>query len=132
MARIDWVQQRLRNWGLWKVKSNATGLGYASSSVLLAVPSGGYRESPIPIIEVEAELTDRAVESLRLRQGHLHLTLHLVYVQNTGIKRAARLMHRADSTIKAQLEQADQALANWFTEHDEARRRARATDRARS
>lgn len=127
MARIEWVKSRLSNWALWRAKSDSMGLGYASSSVLLAIPSGGNRDAPLPVLEIEAEETNRAVESLKLGKGHLYMTLHLVYIKNTGVKRAARLMHRGESTIKAQLDQADHLLAQWFTEQDDARRRARAT-----
>lgn len=115
------MKRRLENWASWKVRSEASGLGYARSSVLLAIPTGGYREPVIPVDEIDAEVTDRAVESLKLGKGHLHMTLHLVYVRGTGVKGAAKTMRRAESTIKAQLEQADAALAMWFDGRNQKR-----------
>jgi len=132
MARIDWVKRRLDNWASWRVKADSLGLGYASSSILLAIPSGGSRESAIPILETEAEETNRAVESLKLGKGHLYRTLELVYLKNTPIREVARKMHRAESTIKAQLDQADHALAEWFRLQVDVRERARAAMKERS
>jgi hypothetical protein len=61
-------------------------------------------------------VTDEAVESLKLGYGHLHKTLQLFYLAGKGIKETARVMERAESTIKAQLERADALLAVWFAE----------------
>jgi len=125
VARIDWVKQRLDNWALWHDRMSSGGLGYCSSSVLLSIPSGGTREAVMPVLELEAELTHQAVESLKLGKGHLYETLRLVYLKNTPISDVARQMRRAVSTIHDQLGQADAALARWFHEHQEAKRRAR-------
>lgn len=119
MARIDWVKQRLENWALWKARSDSNGLGYARSSILLALggTTNGSRESIIPVDEVEASRTDKAVESLKLRRSHLYLALQLFYVKGHGIKQTARIMCRAESTVKAQLAEADAAIAQWFNDN---------------
>ncbi|MEN9903690.1 MAG: hypothetical protein RLZZ555_255 [Pseudomonadota bacterium] len=121
MARIEWVSSRLAIWGAWKARREDAGLGFARVNILLSLGGGGqggYRESSVPINELEAAETDRAVESLKLVKSHLYLTLQYIYVRNTGIRLAAQRMQRAESTIKAQLEQADAEIARWF----EARR----------
>lgn len=114
MARIDWVKRRLENWAQWRAKMEGSGLGYSSTSVLLSIPGESAFETWLPVLEIEAEETHRAVESLKVGKGHLYMTLHLIYLKNAGVKRAALLMHRAESTIKAQLDQADLELRNWF------------------
>lgn len=114
MARIKWINDRLKRWGAWRTRKESNGLGYARSSVFLALPSSGSRDSEIPINDLEAAQTDRAVESLRFTKSHLHRALVLIYVDNVGIRNAARKMARAESTIKANLEDADHALADWF------------------
>jgi len=116
MARIEWVKQRLDNWALWKEREAHGGSGfYAETSFLKEGSSqGGYRETVIPVDEVDASVTNAAVESLRLTRSHLYVTLQLIYIRDTGIKGAAREMSRAESTIKANLDQADHAIAVWF------------------
>lgn len=114
MARIKWITERLKRWGAWRTRKESNGLGYARSSIFLSLPSGGTSDAAIPINDLEAAQTDRAVESLRFTRSHLHRVLVLIYVDNTGIKTAARRMARAESTIKSNLEDADHALAEWF------------------
>ena len=65
MARIEWVKQRLENWALFKAREAGGGLGFASQSSFLGeADSSRYRESRIPIDDVDASVTDEAVESL--------------------------------------------------------------------
>ena len=127
MARIEWIKNRLNNWALWKARESAGGLGFAKQSVLLSEAVDRYRESVLPVDEVDAVTTNAAVESLRAGREHLYRALQLIYVHGVGIKEAARLMARAESTVKANLEQADHALREWFNakaEVDAARRAA--------
>ncbi len=124
MARIEWVKYRLDNWALWKAREQGGGLGYSSrTSFLHDVTPDRYREAVIPVDEVDASITDQAVESLKPERAHLHRTLLCIYLLGRGIKATARDMGKAESTIKAHLDQADQALAQWF--RDRADRRAR-------
>lgn len=125
MARIDWIKYRLKNWALWKVSGNSGGLGFSSQAAFLAVMVDCSRDSPLPVDEIDAEKMDRAVESLKLGQGHLYVTLHLHYIKGLGIQDVARAMDRARSTVNANLEQADHALQSWFNAHDEARQKQR-------
>jgi DNA-directed RNA polymerase specialized sigma24 family protein len=116
MARIEWVRQRLENWALWHERGRGGGLGYATTSVLLADPVDRSREAWIPHDDIEAAETDEAVESLRGPHSDLHRTLHLYYLQGQGVKETARLIARAESTVKAQLARADAVLATWFAD----------------
>lgn len=126
MARIDWVQRRLENWARWHATMNGGGLGFATQAVFLteAVDCDGRQEARIPIDEVEAGVTHEGVEGLKLGHGHLYETLRHIYLRGEGIKQTARIMRRAESTIKAQLAQADALLAAWFAE----RRRRKAEE----
>ena len=114
MARIEWVKLRLNNWALWKVRNSCGGMGFARVSVLLANRVDESRESPIPVDEIDAEKTNKAVESLRPKRMQLYQTLQCVYIDGIGIKGTARKLGAAESTIKALLDQADHALSEWF------------------
>lgn len=122
MARLEWVELRLRNWALWKEREASGGLGFATASIFANGPAarGTALEARVPVDEIEASITNEAVESLRLAgQGHLYKTLHLYYVRDLGIKETARAMDRAESTIHAQLERADLLIAEWLRERQE-------------
>jgi hypothetical protein len=127
VARIEWVDQRLKNWALWIERQAGGGLGfYSQSSFLNEVDSSRYREARIPVDEVDAGVTNEAVKSLLPERKHLHDTLQGIYVQGLGVRETARRECCAESTIKARLEQADHVLAVWFTERKRAQEARRA------
>jgi hypothetical protein len=86
----------------------------------------------IPVEDEEAALTDEAVRALKLGKGHLFVTLECIYLKDLGIKETAQRMQRDPSTIKAQLERADHAIAAWLEaraeEHERRRVAALASD----
>ena len=124
MARIEWVQLRLNNWALWKDRESSGGMGFKTqSSFLNEASTDRYRESVIPIDDIDASVTNSAVEALKPDRSHLYMTLQCVYPRGLGIKETARRMCRAESTIKAQLEQADRALADWFVNRQESKKK---------
>lgn len=116
MARIEWVSQRLDNWARWKQREQSNGLGFYSSSSFLrvAVDSGGYREASIPVDDAEGRATDEAVQSLLTDAPQLHRALVLIYLEDSGIRAAARKLACAESTVKARLEQADHRIATFL------------------
>ena len=120
MARIEYIKLRLNNWALWKVREAGGGLGWASQSVLLSEPASGYRESIVPVDDVDAGLTDTAVESLRKDRAHLYETLQCIYPLGLGVRQTAARCAVAESTISARLDQADRALMLWFRDRNEA------------
>lgn len=130
MARLEHIKRRLDNWALWKVRQNDSGLGYHTRNVLAVDvwQRGSYNGAIVPHFEQEAEVTNQAVESLKLGKGHLFVTLDCIYIKDLGVKQTARRMFRAESTIKAQLEQADHAIAAWLEAkaEDEERKRVAA------
>lgn len=130
MARIEWVKVRLNNWSLWVLAEASGGLGFASQAAFLNDAPQAERESKIPVDEIDASVTNDAVESLRQPKRHLYDTLHSFYPRGLGIKETARRAGVAESTIKAHLEQADGLLRVWFLERDERRAREAAAVRA--
>lgn len=128
MARLEWVDQRLRNWALWHRAQQGGGLGFASQSSFLreAVDCDRYRESSLPVDEVDAGVTEQGVQSLKLDYPHLVDTLVRIYLENLGVKETARRAGRAESTIKAHLEQSDHLLARWYGERKARQALARA------
>jgi len=116
VARIEWVEQRLRNWALWHERAAGGGLGFASQASFLKEAASGRRESHVPCDEVEAGVTDKAVASIKDPHPHLFDTLTVFYLEGRGISGSAAARRCAVSTIHAHLAQADAYLARWFTE----------------
>ena len=135
MARIEWVKQRLDNWARWAVQREQGTLGYPKQSVFARMAGRGRRaDTVIPIDVVDASVTDDAVQALRWDKPHLYLTVMHIYVHGWDIKRVACHLCRAESTIKAHLEQADHAIAAWLDAKavERERQRARAVAEARA
>lgn len=115
MQRVEWVKQKLENWALWREAEDSGARGWPSTCAMFnTVTIGGYRECKVPVLDVEASVTNQGVESLRPERVHLYETLHCIYPRGLGIKETARQLQCAESTIKARLAQADHALADWF------------------
>jgi DNA-directed RNA polymerase specialized sigma24 family protein len=121
VARIEWVKHRLENWALWKERESRGGLGWATQSVLLSDVVDRTREIQLPVDDIDASLTDKAVESLKPARQQLYERLYLIYIDGVGVREAARRQCCAESTIKASLDQADHALSAWFGEYAESR-----------
>lgn len=131
MARIEWVRDRLENWARWHAQRSVGALGYPKASAFARLAGKGRRaEAVIPIDNVDASLTDDAVQALRWTRPHLYLTLTHIYVHGWDVKRTAVALCRAESTVQGHLGQADDALAAWFRER--ARRAAEARGAAGS
>lgn len=115
MARIEWVKARLENWGRWCSQSESGALGYPKATAFyrLSVPVGG---SGIPVQSLDASEVDRAVSSFRLTRSHLYLVLTLTYAKGLPRHQVAKKMGRAESTVNANLCEADRAVAAWFEE----------------
>lgn len=121
MARIEWVKQRLNNWALWKVQEGSGGMGFASqSSFLNSAPGESRPEARIPIDEIDASVTNEAVESLKVPRPHLYRVLQCMYPRGIGAKATARECECAESTVYSLLSVADGVLANWFRERADA------------
>ena len=132
MARLERIKRRLENWAMWQERGVSGGLGFATRSVLLSETwsRGSYNGMVIPVIEQEAEETDQAVQSLKLTRPQLVATLECIYLRDLGVKATALRMQRAESTIKAQLEQADHAIAAWLEDRAQQQDKKRAATAA--
>lgn len=107
----------MENWALWHERMQSGGLGYATRSSFLADPvDRDVQEARLPVDEVEAGITDEAVRGLRVTHEHLHRTIELIYLTGCGVREASRRTGRAESTVHAQLSQADVVLSGWFAE----------------
>lgn len=127
MARIDWVRQRLIRWAAWRSRRDIGGQGYPTQAAFtrLAVDGGGFRPgASVNVDDAEDVLTDKAVQSLRADKPHLHRTVELVYLEDSGIRRAAVALCCAESTVKARLEQIDHDVATWLRNHAQDREQA--------
>lgn len=127
MARLKRIKQRLENWAIWSMRGASGGRGFATRSVLVSETwsRGSYNHMMIPVEDEEAWETDQAVTALKLTKSHLYVMLVHIYLQDKGIPMTAKLMDRRESTIKAQLEQADHAIATWLDAKAEERERKR-------
>lgn len=135
MARLDHIKRRLDNWAMWKERGTSGGLGFATRSILLSETwsRGSYNGMIIPVMEAEAEETDKAVQALKLARPQLYVTIECIYLRDLGIKATAQRTQRAESTIKAQLGQADHAVAGWLNDRaDELDKKRAAANAQRS
>jgi hypothetical protein len=122
MARIDWVKAKLENWGRWSMQSESGALGYPSQSPFyrFSAPVGAAAGASVPVQSLDASEVDRAVSSFRLTRSHLYLVLTLTYAKGLPRHQVAMKMGRAESTISANLCEADRAVAAWFEEKRQA------------
>lgn len=135
MARIEWIEQRLLNWAQWRIRGGSSGaLGYAAVDLGAADNGGrgGYVEAAVPVVEVDAELTERAVRAL---QDDQRRAVQAWYLRSGGKDQAAVRAGCSASTMFARIEVAHVRLAAWFTERADAakveRRRVEALQRTR-
>lgn len=131
MARIEHIKHRLNNWALWRARRDNNGLGFPSQNILAvwgacAERSNKNRESAIPVLHLEAEETDKAVESLKGGKPHLYETVYCIYVKDLGVTGTARRIGRAPSTVHAQLDAADRAIDAWLVDLAQEKERKRA------
>jgi hypothetical protein len=125
--RIEWVKYRLENWALWKAREGSGGLGFSSTtSFLHEVDTSRYRESHIPVDEVDAAVTDQAVESLKPGREALYQTVHAMYIAGCGVRELSRQCSVTEAAIRARLDQADRLLANWFADRQQKQATLRA------
>jgi hypothetical protein len=129
--RIEWVKLRLENWALWKERERSGGLGFSSTtSFLHEVDTSRYREARIPVDEVDASVTDEAVEELKPGREHLYRTLYALYVAGSGVRETARQFGVTETAIRNRLEQCDKTLAAWFHDRKERQMKARKAQEA--
>lgn len=126
MARIDWVKHRLENWALWVESERSGSMGFSTQSPLLKCERvDETRQVRLPIDEIDAALTDRAVSSLKLTHADLHATLKMFYVEGIGVTGIQQRIGKAASTIHARLDSADRLLSAWFGERKEVQEAAK-------
>jgi len=123
VARIEWVETRLRNWARWRISRDGGVLGHATAQLGDAANGGrsGYVTSPVPIFEAEAAEMDEGVQGLR--PLGLRDTVVEVYVMPGGMADHAHELCCSEATIYARLVKAHEQLAAWLLER-QARRKA--------
>ena len=115
MSRIQWVKQRLEDWARWSLSPDSGGIGYPRASAFTRVGPRAGASSFTPVSDADAMHTARAVQSLLTTHIDLWHTLQAYYIKGFDIARCARVLHVAESSVKARLSRADTALAAWFT-----------------
>lgn len=132
MARIEWVKQRLENWARWVVQREAGGMGYPRRAVFTREMgvSASTEWMSLPIDDVDAERTHRAVESIRLMHSPLWLVVQCHYVGDPQARPAVRRPMATDEiaqrmcctrrAVQLRMEQADCMLAPVLNRKDAA------------
>ncbi len=111
MARVEFVEQRLNNWAMWKLRGGSI-LGYAGVDLSKAGQARDpYAEVPVPINDVEASETDDAV--LRLPRDLLATVLEY-YLGKGGLAEKCARLCCAKATLMARIERAQRVLADHF------------------
>jgi DNA-directed RNA polymerase specialized sigma24 family protein len=126
MARLEHIRHRLEEWADWSVRKEDGARGFPRRSMLLALPSSGYRETIIPIITSQAEETDRAVQALKMNgKGHLFKVIECVYLKGMTLGDVAMTMQRSRQGVMTLLYQADatlDALLQEWAQRDRAQK----------
>lgn len=126
MRGNKWIRQKLENWARWSQQREMGGLGFPKQSAFARLgASAGRSEAVVPLDNLDASATQQAVESLRFTKSGLHMVLVLTYAKGYPRHRVARLMACEESTVKANLLQAECAVARWFEDRDEAAKKNR-------
>lgn len=126
MARIEWVKHRLENWGRWSMQQEAGALGFPRQSTFVRLaPSAGRNESSVPISDLDAAEIDDAVMSLKTKKykSHLYLVLTLTYAKGLPRHLVAKKMCKAESTVNANLGDADREIERWLSDKREAQQK---------
>lgn len=133
MARIERIRQRLENWALWRSRLDSNSLGYHTVNVLAVDVWGrnSYNGSQIPHVQQEAEETDQAVQAMEQAKAHLYDTVYAYYLQDLGVSSIARSLGKGQSTVHAQLGQADQFIDRWLQEQQRIKEEREALARGR-
>lgn len=116
MARIEWIEQRLRNWARWRLSQGIGVLGYASvqlGDALLEAPGEGYDAAPVPISDLDASETHQAISKLSLQ---LQETLEVQYLANISFDRKLQRLGIAKQTFSDRIDTAHRQLASHFTD----------------
>ncbi|WP_287919906.1 hypothetical protein [Comamonas sp.] len=139
MARIEYIKRRLDNWALWRSRMNDGGLGFKDRNPLAVWAEdvwtrNSYHGASIPHFDQDAEETDQAVQALKLGKGHLYVTLDFYYLKDLGVNECARRMRRAESTVHAQLADADRWIDAWLRalQEEKAAKRVQLVDNAKA
>ena len=126
MARITWIKQKLDAWASWARSKDSGILGYPKQSAFLRMAvSGATAGAAVPLDSLDAGITEQAVQSLRFSHPHVWLTIKTHYVEDLEIRRCAKKLSVAESTIKARLDAGDALLAAWFSARAEVQQKMR-------
>lgn len=126
MARIEYVEHRLRNWARWRCMLEDGGGGMSTvdwSTPRVDQSRTGY-DAPtvVPISDAEATETNKAVAAL---VADLRRAVEVVYVETSSTAKAARKLAVAEATVHARIERAHYRLQDWFREQRLAAERER-------
>jgi hypothetical protein len=124
MARIDWVEAKLLIWARWRVARSGTGGELSHSRAELGSANGGrsgYITAAVPLLEIEAGVTEEGVQGLR--PLGLGLTVVEVYCGPGGEAEHLAELKCSRAAMYARIDQAHKQLATFFLER-QARQRA--------
>jgi hypothetical protein len=132
MARIEWIETRLRNWARWRLNKGAGVLGFAAVNMQKAL-SGvreAYADAPVPTNAIEAGETDDAVARLA---APLRKAVEVHYLEQApGVRQRLatmddKLRHLccAKRTYYERIDHAHHALAEHFAAREDKRRAER-------
>ncbi len=112
MARIEWVEGRLREWGEWVRAEGRPAVGYPAKSCLhpdWGIPSKG--SAPVFKVEIGGRGGRTHFHVLALSQT-LQMTLLLHYVKNQQVIEVAKLMACAAATVDQRIWRVHAVLAH--------------------
>lgn len=125
MARIEEIENRLRNWSRWREGAGGGRLNYSSVKWGPPLPKASqdpYAAAPVPINDIEASETEQAVQLL---PGDLKATVIEYYTGRGGEADHLRQLCCAKATMYARIDRAHRLLADHFAAKKDRQREER-------
>ncbi|HEX5486511.1 MAG TPA: hypothetical protein VFX23_10995 [Limnobacter sp.] len=122
--KSEYIEHKLANWGNWMRKRADNGLGYGQSPVarLMGVSARVEPGSVVPVDEVEASLTDSAIQSL---PRQLRLFAQWWYVEQLPVRQCAHRAGCGTATVNVRLGEVRHGVDVWFKRRQELIEHAR-------
>lgn len=123
MARDEYINQRMLNWGRWKHGRSGGGLGFASTNWSAFMAEDRYTAGSAAVMPDDEEvITDLAVTSLA---KDVQEALFEQYVEGGTADVKARRLGCHERTFRNRVDNGLRLVGRWLTEREEANQRER-------
>lgn len=113
----SYIDERLKNWGVWLRVREDNGLGYGNSPLanMMRVAQSTQYGASIPIDETGAEVIDKAVRDL---PRHLQVFARLWYMDQLPKAVIAKRLACSRNTVSLRIEEVKSMVLSWVQKRD--------------